>query len=83
LIDEWEWGESGLQSGWAETLRAGTSAESDDALRQATANGLALGDDSFVDSLEQSAGRRLRARRRGRPRLGSKASAAAAGTGNS
>jgi putative transposase len=83
LLDEWEWSESNLRAGWGETLRAGTSAAADEALRHATANGLALGDDTFVAALEQSAGRRLRAQRRGRPRLGSKASAAAAGNGNS
>jgi putative transposase len=80
LLDEWEWSESGLRAGWGETLRAGTSAEADDALRHATYNGLALGDDSFVAGLEQSSGRRLRAQRRGRPRLGLKTTAAAAGT---
>ena len=65
LLDDWEWNQCGFQADWTETLRTGTSDEQASALRTATTNGLALGDDSFISKLEQISGRPLRSRRRG------------------
>jgi len=46
-------------------LRTGTNDEQAAAPRTATANGVALGDDSFISQLEQTVGRPARSSRRG------------------
>ena len=81
LLDDWEWSEYGLREQWAATLRAGVNDQEIVALRTATANGLAWGDDSFIAKLEQISGRRLRSRRRGPAPKQLKTASAAAGSG--
>jgi len=81
LLDDWEWGECGLQAEWAATLRTGPSDEQTAALRTATANGLAVGDDDFVSQLERISGRPLRSRKRGPAPSVLKTASAAAGSG--
>ncbi len=81
LLDDWEWSEAGLQPRWADVLRSGASDQEAAALRTATANGLACGDDAFVSKLEQIIGRPLRSRKHGPAPNGPKSASATAAAG--
>ncbi len=64
---------------WEDYLAAETFGEAEAALRINTYRGRPLGTEAFVDRLEASVGRRLRARKGGRPKA---ESAAAIGAGS-
>ena len=81
LLDDWAWSEYGFQADWADTLQSGTSQEKTEALKTATANGLACGDDAFVSRLEEVSGRSLRSRKHGPAPQAAKSASAVAGGG--
>ena len=80
LLDDWEWSEYRLQADWSATLRTGASDDQTAALRTATANGLACGEDAFVSKLEQNSGRSLRSRQHGPAPQAAKSASVGAGS---
>ncbi|MGA7410245.1 MAG: hypothetical protein WBW33_07150, partial [Bryobacteraceae bacterium] len=76
LLSVTEWEREWTPARWQSVLALGTGEREFEAIRQATQRGLPLGDQTFIDGFERSAGRTLAVRPVGRPRLVSAATPA-------